>query len=294
MSELITQQIFTDGQSNINASDMNGIIGKATVQPDVIANKPVSATMDVADQFLVLKTDNTLAKSRFDTIVNSTSSSLPVADATKNGMLKQVSGLATDYVGGDNACHPISGILPFGAVIDFAGPVVPSGWLLCDGSSKSRATYPGLFAAIGTIYGSVDGNSFNVPNFTGRIAAGAGGSFGALGATGGAASVTLAIGNLPSHSHSITDKTHSHAASASDSGHTHTYINAVNTSPGSSVAGGGTFQAQAANTGVGVANISVFVTGATTGITSTNASGSGTAVNILNPYLVINKMIKAA
>ena len=96
MSELITQEIFTDGQQNINAANMNGIIGNATVQPDVILNKPASVTMDVADQFLVLKTDNTLAKSRFDTIVNSTSSTLPVADSTKNGMLRQVSGKTTD------------------------------------------------------------------------------------------------------------------------------------------------------------------------------------------------------
>jgi microcystin-dependent protein len=35
----------------------------------------------------------------------------PIADATQSGLLRQVSGLATDYVGGDNASHPLASIL---------------------------------------------------------------------------------------------------------------------------------------------------------------------------------------
>jgi microcystin-dependent protein len=31
----------------------------------------------------------------------------PIADTTTNGLLRQVSGIATDYVGGDNTCHPL-------------------------------------------------------------------------------------------------------------------------------------------------------------------------------------------
>jgi len=39
MSEIITGEIFTDGQEDINAANMNGIVGRASVQPDIIATK---------------------------------------------------------------------------------------------------------------------------------------------------------------------------------------------------------------------------------------------------------------
>lgn len=295
MSELITEQIFTDGQQNINAADMNGIIGKAAVQPDIIANKPASATLDVSDQFLVLKTDNTLARGRFDTFVNSTSSSLPLADSTKNGMLRQVSGVATDFVGGDNYCHPLWTILPPGMVVDFAGPNIPSGWLVCNGQSVLRATYPNLYGALGAAYGAVDGNHFNLPNFNGRFAIGSDDNFYPLSAPGGAAWVSLAVGHLPSHAHSITDVTHSHGASASssDSGHTHS-INPTFISGGSGVTSGGGWLLGTSNTGTGYANIStsVSVAASGTGLSTTQAVGSGTAFSILPPYLCVYKIIK--
>ena len=41
------------------------------------------------------------------------------------------------------------------------------GWLLCNGASLARTDYPSLFAAIGTVWGSADGNSFNVPDLRG-------------------------------------------------------------------------------------------------------------------------------
>lgn len=56
--------------------------------------------------------------------------------------------------------------VPVGTIIPFAGNSIPQGYLLCDGSAISRTTYASLFAVIGTIYGSGDGNStFNLPNF---------------------------------------------------------------------------------------------------------------------------------
>lgn len=279
MSELITSEIFMDGQKNINAANMNGIVGGASVQPDVILNKPVSAAMDVADQFLVLKTNNTLARAQFNTIVNSTSSALPLCDTTKNGMLRQVSGKSTDFVDGTNNCQPLSNLLPPGVVVDFAGAVIPAGWLNCNGASLLQATYPGLFAAIGTMYGSVDGTHFNLPNFTGRIAAGAGGSFGAVATPGGAASVALAITHLASHTHTMGNHTHvganhthnmqnhthlgvdhTHAIPAgqfshnhSDSGHTHTYSMIGGSGPWA--LGGGGQSIASFNTGAASANI---------------------------------------
>ncbi len=60
--------------------------------------------------------------------------------------------------------------VPSGTVVAFAGPVVPAGWMLCDGSVQSRATYASLFAAIGTSSGSGDGaTTFNVPDYRGMF-----------------------------------------------------------------------------------------------------------------------------
>ena len=49
-----------------------------------------------------------------------------------------------------------------------------AGWALCDGRSLARASYPQLFANIGTTYGSVDANSFNLPDLRDRFLIGAG------------------------------------------------------------------------------------------------------------------------
>lgn len=57
-----------------------------------------------------------------------------------------------------------------GAVLDFAMSTPPSGWLECDGSAVSRATYAALFTAIGTTFGSGDGSTtFNLPDLRGRF-----------------------------------------------------------------------------------------------------------------------------
>ena len=53
--------------------------------------------------------------------------------------------------GADSSWRVISGGaegVPVGTILDFASPVVPSGYLGCDGSSVSRTTYAALFSAI--------------------------------------------------------------------------------------------------------------------------------------------------
>lgn len=59
---------------------------------------------------------------------------------------------------------------PSGAISAFGGTSAPSGWLMCDGTAVSRATYAALFAVIGTNFGSGDGSTtFNLPDFRGRF-----------------------------------------------------------------------------------------------------------------------------
>lgn len=53
----------------------------------------------------------------------------PIADATQAGLMNRVSGLATDYVGGDNACHPRNAAIVGNITGDTIGPgaiAVPS------------------------------------------------------------------------------------------------------------------------------------------------------------------------
>lgn len=95
-----------------------------------------------------------------------------------------------------------------GEFIASAGPNLFPNCLLADGSAVSRTTYARLFAQVGTIWGAGDGSTtFNLPNLLSRGLLGAGSSGGAgltaraLGATGGAETVALAIGDMPVHDH---------------------------------------------------------------------------------------------
>lgn len=88
-------------------------------------------------------------------------------------------------------------IIPPGTVADFGHATPPSGWLLCDGSVVSQATYADLFAAIGTTWntGGEGAGNFRLPDATGRYARGSGG--------GKTTGQTLAAA-LPSHTHGFT------------------------------------------------------------------------------------------
>ena len=64
----------------------------------------------------------------------------------------------------------LSGIVPSGAVMYFAGQTAPTGWLKANGAAVSRTAYAALFAAISTTYGAGDGRStFNLPDLRGEF-----------------------------------------------------------------------------------------------------------------------------
>ncbi|MFN8369566.1 MAG: tail fiber protein [Bacteriovoracaceae bacterium] len=56
-----------------------------------------------------------------------------------------------------------------GEIKVFGGTTVPSGYLLCDGTSYLRTTYADLYSAIGCAFGCADGTHFNVPDLRGRF-----------------------------------------------------------------------------------------------------------------------------
>ena len=90
----------------------------------------------------------------------------------------------------------------------FAGNFAPKGWMLCQGQTLAISTNTALFSILGTTYGGNGINTFQLPNLSGRVAVGTGAGPGLanidLGEAAGASSVTLATGNLPSHTHAIT------------------------------------------------------------------------------------------
>ena len=63
--------------------------------------------------------------------------------------------------------------VPIGAVNTFAMNSAPTGWLSCDGSLLSRATYSRLFSVVGTLYGVGDGSTtFSLPDLRGEFVRG--------------------------------------------------------------------------------------------------------------------------
>lgn len=90
---------------------------------------------------------------------------------------------------------------PIGSVVAWAGRNIPDGWLMCDGEEYSSIDYPDLSNMLGGT------TRFTVPDLRNRFIMGAE-SNSKLGETGGSASTTLVIDNLPYHQHTVTDRFH--------------------------------------------------------------------------------------
>jgi microcystin-dependent protein len=152
----------------------------------------------------------------------------------------------------------LSTAVPAGIISQFAGASAPAGYFLCDGQAISRSTYATLFGVVGTTYGAGDGaTTFNVPNLKGRVPVGLDASqteFNDLAETGGAKEVTLTEAQMPTHSHQFL------FGRDGSLGISNTYVTQV--SP-------------------------TFV-----GAGSSTGAGSGEAHPNLQPYIVVNYIIK--
>lgn len=200
-------------------------------------------------------------------------------------------------------------IVPAGTIHLFAGATAPTGFLLCQGQTVSRNTYPRLFSAISTNYGAGDGSTtFGIPDMQGRVAVGrsTAGTFSALNNRGGVDVHTLSVAEMPSHthiqnSHNHTQQSHNHSQNA----HSHTFrggqVRASN--PGGwtavGVAGGSFygygFSYTEPTQGATATNIATTASNIATVATNQDAGGVGGFTqphNNLQPYIVLNYIIK--
>jgi microcystin-dependent protein len=187
------------------------------------------------------------------------------------------------------------GAAPCGSIMPFAGATIPAGWLLCDGAAVSRTTYSSLFAALGGIsspWGLGDGSTtFNLPDLRKRVPVGQGasGTLSTLGAIGGAETMSLQEAHIAAHSHSFSATTswqgdHQHAppVAVSYGGSAGNYRNLLTTN--TPLWSGGDWNC--AVTPGGGHNHTISGT--------TGNSGSGSAFGLLQPYAIVNYIIKFA
>jgi microcystin-dependent protein len=218
-----------------------------------------------------------------------------------------------------------SGVLnllsPVGSILQYGGSSAPSGWLLCTGTELSITTYQSLYNVLtvnGTVFpygantngsGSAGSTHFRLPNLQGRVPVGRDASqteFDVLGETGGAKTHTLTSAEMPNHGHTVNQSdagAHSHTVDGGAHAHTiptRTYTgSAAHSHDGSriakssspSTANDDTSTVNGAYGDGSHAHSVSSVENHNHGV-SVNNTGDGGAHNNLQPYIVLNYIIK--
>lgn len=176
----------------------------------------------------------------------------------------------TNFTAGLNVSGYIN-VPPPGVIVQFAGSNSPAGWLMANGTQQPIAAYTSLYNTItngGTVFpygpntngfSGAGSTHFRLPNLIGRVPVGIDPGqpeFDVLGKTGGNKTHTLTTAQLPAHTHTVF---------------------AISSNPASFP--------------------SPFGLGMTTLTTSdadkpTGSTGSGDPHNNLQPYIVLNYIIK--
>lgn len=194
----------------------------------------------------------------------------------------------------------VTPVTPPGIISQYAGSTAPSGYLMCDGQSLTTAAYPALFQAIGYQYGG-SGANFNVPNLQNRVPVGKGTEteFDTLGETGGAKTHTLTTNEMPSHLHATDAHAHTFSGTTSTNGsHSHTTASRAYGYETFSWEGYGVgSRSSGQNIVYPPTNSAGDHTHTYSGTTSnaspnTQNTGGGLAHNNLQPYIVLNYIIK--
>lgn len=243
----------------------------------------------------------TAIKTFVDTLETGIAASLPLSGGTMSGAIamgsNKITGLATGTASGDAVNYDqITSLtidaMPVGAVLMWSLTTLPSSnWVWADGSELLAASYPTLYAGYGTRWGTATAGYFKIPKMNSRIPIGAGAATGlttrTLAQTGGNESVNVTFTNLPSHTHTAT-------TSISDPGHRHQLYGHDGSSAG--VRSIYRIDNYTPSTSYPI-NLAGSMANSTTGITASTSvstqTGSSSPLNIVNPFIVMNFIIKA-
>ena len=171
------------------------------------------------------------------------------------------------------------GSSPLGSITLYSGTTDPTdpAWIMADGRAISRVNYADYFAQVSTTYGVGDNSTtFNIPNVKGKVPVGRDtgqAEFDVMGETGGFKTITLDTTQIPSHSHpnSLNGETWWPWV-----GHVFgNYEQSMGYKPGWNAFDGSS--ADAVTNHVGISNA---------------AAGGGLAHNNLQPYIVLNFVIR--
>jgi microcystin-dependent protein len=217
-------------------------------------------------------------------------------------MTGELSGTGSDPVSANQYARKqyVDRSIPFGSIQMFGGSAAPNAnWLLCDGASLLRASYPDLFTAIGTTWGAADGTHFNVPDMRGRapIGVGTGVSLTARTLAGqvGEENHVLTTAEMPVHTHVHVAHTHTASNSSTLDSQMETggvFVRKNDIVPLLTLGNGGALNVDwVSETGNAAAHTH---TPTINPFTSTeNSQGGGTTHNNMQPSVGINFIIKA-
>jgi microcystin-dependent protein len=178
--------------------------------------------------------------------------------------------------------------LPIGIVLPYATDNnEPEGWLFCNGQEVSKTTYQSLWLIIGNKFGLASNpNNFKLPDLQGRVIVGSGSGSGltsrSIGQNGGAETHTLTTSEIPSHNHTGTTST--------NGDHTHTVGNTVQ-KDGNGTPGSIDNEGSEINTTYTI-NTTTSTNGNHNHTFTTNNTGGGQAHNNMQPFTVLNYIIK--
>jgi len=202
---------------------------------------------------------------------------------------------------------------PIGSIIIYSSDVIPVNWLKCDGSELLVNDYLSLYNIIGNIYGGTN-YIFNLPNLKGKTIIGVDEKY-YLGKTGGEEVHVLSIDEMPTHTLSGITKTsgnHNHNELTGKNGdHTHSYKTNSNDYGliHKSVGNNNTVNNLSLTSGIDLPDLlnqplklelnnsglhSHFISydGNHEHTFTTNPIGSNMPYNIMQPYIVMNYLIK--
>ena len=263
----LTGDVTSDPVSFTGQTTYGTAIFNTTLSQDFISNKDPTTDSLSTDQMLIYRVGNS-----------------NLSRMTKDVFLKHVA------------------TVPVGAIFPFAGNVVPTGYLLCDGSEVRTSDYPVLYSIIGYTYKaaiSLQGYAtFALPDFRGRFPLGRdnmnnGGVVSSkddigvqisgqpeaaanrvtdvtadlIGTGSGSQAVSLTTSNLPDHKHNLSSATAQYYAAGLPGG-----VSDTSAVPGLGLPN--------VSTGSGLPNSGSVIAGQL-----------GTAVNVMNPYTTINYII---